>query len=135
MDYESGKAIPNNQILSKLERALGKYNKQDCIRDHVLGRSDIDSCIVGIINTQSAPSIPFFLIILDPNKVANPDRLQNVHNFCVSHVNLINMTYLYHTTSLPETVVGASNCCVQLMDSTLVISIHTFLPLTGTCYS
>lgn len=23
MDYESGKAIPNNQILSKIERALG----------------------------------------------------------------------------------------------------------------
>ena len=24
MDYESGKAIPNNQVLSKLERALGE---------------------------------------------------------------------------------------------------------------
>ena len=25
MDYESGKAIPNNQVLSKIERALGEY--------------------------------------------------------------------------------------------------------------
>lgn len=24
MDYESGKAIPNNQIMSKIERAIGK---------------------------------------------------------------------------------------------------------------
>lgn len=24
MDYESGKAIPNNQVLSKLERTLGE---------------------------------------------------------------------------------------------------------------
>jgi len=25
MDYESGKAIPNNQVLSKLERTLGEF--------------------------------------------------------------------------------------------------------------
>ena len=25
MEYESGKAIPNNQLLAKMERALGMY--------------------------------------------------------------------------------------------------------------
>ena len=25
MDYESGKAIPNNQVMGKIERALGEY--------------------------------------------------------------------------------------------------------------
>ena len=28
MDYESGKAIPNNQVMSKIERALGKCKEQ-----------------------------------------------------------------------------------------------------------
>jgi len=27
MDYESGRAIPNNQVLSKLERTLGEFIK------------------------------------------------------------------------------------------------------------
>ena len=26
-DYEAGRAVPNQQILSKLERALGEYNR------------------------------------------------------------------------------------------------------------
>ena len=25
MDYESGRAIPNNQVLSKIERAIGEF--------------------------------------------------------------------------------------------------------------
>ena len=32
MDYESGKAIPNNQILSKIERILGKFGEQNNTR-------------------------------------------------------------------------------------------------------
>ena len=28
MDYESGKAIPNNQVMSKIERALGECKDQ-----------------------------------------------------------------------------------------------------------
>lgn len=28
MDYESGKAIPNNQVMSKIERALGECKEQ-----------------------------------------------------------------------------------------------------------
>ena len=40
MDYESGKAIPNNQILSKIERALGKNRGQQsfyCYKQRSLG--------------------------------------------------------------------------------------------------
>lgn len=28
MDYESGKAIPNNQVMSKIERVLGECKEQ-----------------------------------------------------------------------------------------------------------
>ena len=28
MDYESGKAIPNNQVMSKIERTLGECKEQ-----------------------------------------------------------------------------------------------------------
>ena len=33
MDYESGKAIPNNQVMGKIERALGEcfiFNLHEC---------------------------------------------------------------------------------------------------------
>ena len=37
-DYESGKAIPNPQILGKLERALGVKLRGTCIFVHVASR-------------------------------------------------------------------------------------------------
>ena len=39
MDYESGKAIPNNQVMGKIERALGEYIHVITCKEKILKNS------------------------------------------------------------------------------------------------